>query len=61
MEILTYTRKIQAIGDSFMVSLPKHWMQQNGFRPKEKIRINLDQNGDLVIKRGQNEIEENAK
>jgi len=43
-----------------MVSLPKHWMQQNGFRPKEKIRINLDQNGDLIIKKVQNEIDKNV-
>ncbi|MFH1376259.1 MAG: AbrB/MazE/SpoVT family DNA-binding domain-containing protein [Candidatus Woesearchaeota archaeon] len=44
------TRKIQRIGNSLAVVVPKQIAQLKGWKPKDEVSIVLNERGELVIR-----------
>jgi len=50
VSILPYTRKIQKIGESFFISLPKSWIERSGLGRGDAVTIVETQNGSLSLR-----------
>jgi len=44
------TRKLQKIGDSIAMVIPKQLAQLKGWKPGDTVAISLNERGDIIIK-----------
>ena len=49
MAILKFTRKIQRVGNSLMISLPLAWSKANKLVPGVRVALEVDEQGRLII------------
>ena len=50
MELLQYERKIQFIGKSYLITLPKAWCRSHDVNVGSRLYINVKENGELILR-----------